>query len=80
MIGDYEREWAARIQENMERMQELGILDLAQTLSYSTAASGRGIGSVRWRQKPMEPGSAGRARVRSASPVPSRRSLGYYFL
>ena len=29
VIGDYEREWAARIQENMERMQELGILDLA---------------------------------------------------
>ena len=71
MIGDYEREWAARIQENMERMQELGILDLAQTLSYSAAASGRGTGSVRWRQKPVEPGSAGRARVRSASPVPS---------
>jgi len=29
VIGDYKREWAARIQENMERMQELGILDLA---------------------------------------------------
>jgi len=28
VIGDYEREWAVRIQENMERMQELGILDL----------------------------------------------------
>jgi len=58
VIGDYEREWAARIQENMERMQELGILDHVQTLSYSAAASGRGTGSVRCRRKPMEPGSA----------------------
>ena len=56
VIGDYEREWAARIQENMERMQELGILDLAQTHSYSAAASGHGTGSVLWRQKPVSRG------------------------
>lgn len=75
VIGDYERERAARIRENMERMQKLGILDLAQTLSYSAAASARGTGSGRRRRKPVDPGPAGGARVKPASPAPSRRSL-----
>jgi hypothetical protein len=77
VIGDYERERAARIRENMERMQKLGILDLAQTLSYSAAGSARGTGSGRRRRKPVDPGPAGGARVKPASPAPSRRSLRY---
>nr|ACL54473.1 unknown [Zea mays] len=75
VIGDYERERDARIRENMERMQKLGILDLAHTLSHCAAASGLGTGSGRWRRKPVEPGSAGGARVKPASPAPSRRPL-----
>ncbi|XP_066313314.1 uncharacterized protein [Miscanthus floridulus] len=55
----------------MERMQWLGILDLAHTLSQSAAASGSG----RWRWKPVEPGSVDVARVKPAPPPPSRRSL-----
>ncbi|XP_066338719.1 cell division protein FtsZ homolog 2-2, chloroplastic-like isoform X1 [Miscanthus floridulus] len=55
----------------MERMQWLGILDLAHTLSQSAAASGSG----RWRRKPVEPGSVDAARVKPAPPPPSRRSL-----
>ncbi|XP_062196921.1 uncharacterized protein LOC133899903 [Phragmites australis] len=73
-VGGYERERDARIRENMERMQKLGILDLAQSLSQSAAASG-GSGSGRWRRKPVEPGSVGVDRVKPASPSPARRSL-----
>ncbi|KAG0530283.1 hypothetical protein BDA96_05G172700 [Sorghum bicolor] len=65
--GEYERQRAARIRENMERMQKLGILDLAHTLSQSAAASGSG---GRRRRKPVEQGSVDAARVK-----PSRRSL-----
>ncbi|XP_066335769.1 uncharacterized protein [Miscanthus floridulus] len=74
VIGDYERQRAARIRENMERMQKLGILDLAHNLSQS-AASGRGAGSGRRRRKPVEPASVDAARVKPAPPAPSRRSL-----
>ncbi|KAF8676352.1 hypothetical protein HU200_047053 [Digitaria exilis] len=74
--GDYELERAARIRENMERMQKLGILDLAQSLTTSAAAgaSGRGSGKGRWRRKPLEPGSVPEAKVKPAPPPPSRRS------
>ncbi|XP_062183410.1 uncharacterized protein LOC133887463 [Phragmites australis] len=70
----YERERDARIRENMERMQKLGILGLAQNLSQSVAASGEG-GSGRWRRKPVEPGSVGAPRAKPVSPSPARRSL-----
>ena len=62
-----------RSPSRMERMQWLGILDLAHTLSQSAAASGSG----RWRWKPVEPGSVDAARVKPAPPPPSRRSLRY---
>jgi hypothetical protein len=74
--AEYERQRAVRIRENMERMQKLGILDLAHNLSQS-AASGRGAGSGRRRRKPVEPGSVEAARVKTAPPAPSRRSLRY---
>ncbi|KAL6842850.1 hypothetical protein ACP4OV_027163 [Aristida adscensionis] len=67
----YEREREARIRENMERMQKLGILDLAQSLSQSAAAAG---GAGRRRRRSVEPGSAAAPRVRPASPSPARRS------
>ncbi|OEL32171.1 hypothetical protein BAE44_0006812 [Dichanthelium oligosanthes] len=74
--GEYERERAARIRENMERMQKLGILDLAHTLNHSAAAGGSGTGSGRWRRRPVEPGSIGAApKVKPAPRAPSRRSL-----
>ncbi|CAL4987397.1 unnamed protein product [Urochloa decumbens] len=78
--GDYERERAARIRENMERMQKLGILDLAQSLTNS-AAGGGGLGGGttgkgRWRRKPVEPGSVGAApKTKPAPRPPARRSL-----
>lgn len=72
--GEYERQRAARIRENMERMQKLGILDLAHTLSHSAAASGSG---GRRRRKPVEQGSVDAARVKPSPPPPSRRSLRY---
>nr|CAB3490072.1 unnamed protein product [Digitaria exilis] len=75
--GDYEQERAARIRENMERMQKLGILDLAQSLTNSAAAagaSGGGSGKGRRRRKPLEPGSVPEAKVKPAPPAPSRRS------
>ncbi|WVZ51085.1 hypothetical protein U9M48_002264 [Paspalum notatum var. saurae] len=65
--GEYERERAARIRENLERMQKLGILDLAHTLAQSAAAR-------RWRRKPVEPGSA-RVDKPAAPAAPLRRSL-----
>ncbi|WVZ51110.1 hypothetical protein U9M48_002287 [Paspalum notatum var. saurae] len=65
--GEYERERAARIRENMERMQKLGILDLAHTLAQSAAAR-------RWRRKPVEPGSV-RVDKPAAPAAPLRRSL-----
>ncbi|CAO2144468.1 unnamed protein product [Urochloa humidicola] len=78
---DYERERAARIRENLERMKKLGIMDLAQTLN-SAAAAGGGLGGGgttgrgRWRRKPVEPGSVGAApKVKPTPPPPSRRSL-----
>jgi hypothetical protein len=78
--AEYERERAARIRENMERMQKLGILDLAQTLNNSASAaaagsSGGGTGRGRWRRKPVEPGSA--PKVKPTPPPPARRSLRY---
>ncbi|PAN51435.1 hypothetical protein PAHAL_9G594200 [Panicum hallii] len=79
--ADYERVRAARIRENMERMQKLGILDLAQTLTNSSfaaaAGSGGGTGRGRWRRKPVETGSAGAPppKVKPAPRAPSRRSL-----
>jgi hypothetical protein len=77
--AEYERERAARIRDNMERMQKLGILDLAQTLNNSAAAaaaagsSGGGTGRGRWRRKPVEPGSA--PKLKPTPPPPARRSL-----
>jgi hypothetical protein len=44
--ADYERERAARIGDNMERMQNLGILDLTQTLNNSTASVGSSGGGT----------------------------------
>ncbi|CAL4992479.1 unnamed protein product [Urochloa decumbens] len=77
--GDYERERAARIRENMERMQKLGILDLAHSLTNSAAAGGLGGGTTgkgRWRRKPVEPGSVGAApKTKPAPRPPARRSL-----
>ena len=55
-----------RSPSRMERMQWLGILDLAHTLSQSAA-----------RVKPVEPGSIDAARVKPAPPPPSRWSLRY---
>ncbi|CAN6363172.1 unnamed protein product [Urochloa humidicola] len=79
--GDYERERAARIRENMERMQKLGILDLAQSLTSSAGGGGGGLGGGAtgrglWRRKPVEPGSAeATPKVKPAPRPPSRRSL-----
>ncbi|WVZ51086.1 hypothetical protein U9M48_002265 [Paspalum notatum var. saurae] len=67
--GEYERERAARIRENMKRMQKLGILDLAQTLAQSAAAA-----RTRHRN-PVEPGCVAATRVKPAPRAPSRRSL-----
>nr|AAS01949.1 expressed protein [Oryza sativa Japonica Group]ABF97214.1 expressed protein [Oryza sativa Japonica Group] len=67
----YEREREARIQENMERMQKLGIRDLANRFNQSAtgfAGGGSWSGSDRWRRK--VPVTAG-----PASPSPARRSL-----
>ena len=83
---DYERVRAARIRENMERMQKLGILDLAHTLTSSSLAaaaagsgSGGGAGRGRPRRKPVEPGSDGAPppKARPAPRAPARRSLRY---
>ncbi|WVZ51063.1 hypothetical protein U9M48_002249 [Paspalum notatum var. saurae] len=67
--GEYERERAARIRENMERMQKLGILDLAHTLAHSAAATGARL------RKAVEPGCGAAARAKPAPRAPSRRSL-----
>ncbi|CAN6363167.1 unnamed protein product, partial [Urochloa humidicola] len=70
--GGYERARAARIWENMERMQKLGILDLAQSLTnwVGDPAEGGGDGS------PSSRGSAGAApKVKPTPPPPARRSL-----
>lgn len=69
----YEREREARIQENMERMQKLGIRDLANRFNQSAtgfAGGGSWSGSDRWRRK--VPVTAG-----PASPSPARRSLRF---
>uniref|UniRef100_A0A0D9XTA3 Zinc-finger domain-containing protein n=1 Tax=Leersia perrieri TaxID=77586 RepID=A0A0D9XTA3_9ORYZ len=73
----YEREREARIRENMERMQKLGLLDLATRFNQSAGGgSGRGRGLGRPR-KPVTPGSVavGVGRSKPASPSPARRSL-----
>uniref|UniRef100_A0ACD5X0M4 Uncharacterized protein n=1 Tax=Avena sativa TaxID=4498 RepID=A0ACD5X0M4_AVESA len=69
----YEREREARIRENMERMQKMGLLDLANRFNQSATPAGtRG----RWRRKPETPGSPGGApRMKPAAPLPVRRSL-----
>lgn len=68
----YEREREARIRENMERMQQLGLLDLATRFNQSATPSGR----RRWQRKPETPGSDGAApRMKPANPTPTRRSL-----
>jgi cell division cycle-associated protein 7 len=68
----YEAEREARIRENMARMQKLGILDLAQSVTQSAASTG---GRGRWRKKPVEPGSIAAPGVKPAAPSPARRSL-----
>jgi hypothetical protein len=77
----YEREREARIRENMERMQQMGLLDLASRFNQSAtpAATGTGTGRGRWRRKPETPGSpaAGAPRVKPAAPLPVRRSLRF---
>ena len=60
-VGEYEREREARIRENMERMQKLGIIDLAQTLNQCAGS--------------LAPARRGRVRHKPALPAPSRRSL-----
>uniref|UniRef100_A0A0E0D2Z4 Uncharacterized protein n=1 Tax=Oryza meridionalis TaxID=40149 RepID=A0A0E0D2Z4_9ORYZ len=67
----YEREREARIQENMERMEKLGLRDLANRSNQSAtgfAGGGSGSGSDRWKRKVSV--TAG-----PASPSPARRSL-----
>ncbi|EEC68379.1 hypothetical protein EE612_056212 [Oryza sativa] len=74
----YERERAERIRENMERMQKLGILDLATRFNQSAGGlAGSGSGRGRGRRKaPVTPGSVGVGRmIKPASPSPARRSL-----
>ncbi|XP_006663533.1 cell division cycle-associated 7-like protein [Oryza brachyantha] len=73
----YEREREARIRENMERMQKLGILDLASRFNRSASGfAGGGSGSGRGRRKaPVAPGSVGAVKTKPASPSPARRSL-----
>ncbi|VAH73867.1 unnamed protein product [Triticum turgidum subsp. durum] len=73
----YEREREARIKENMERMQKLGLVDLATRFNQSATPAGTGTGRGRWRRRPETPGSpdAAAPRIRTASPVPARRSL-----
>ncbi|KAF7035521.1 hypothetical protein CFC21_046386 [Triticum aestivum] len=75
----YEREREARIKENMERMQKLGLVDLATCFNQSAtpAGAGTGTGRGRWRRRPETPGSPAAAapRIRTASPMPARRSL-----
>ncbi|KAF0895723.1 hypothetical protein E2562_014334 [Oryza meyeriana var. granulata] len=75
----YEREREARIRENMERMQKLGILDLASRFNQSAsgfASGGSGSGSGRGRRRSaVTPGSVGADKTKPASPSPARRSL-----
>jgi hypothetical protein len=76
----YERERAERIRENMERMQKLGILDLATRFNQSAGGlAGSGSGRGRGRRKaPVTPGSVGVGRmIKPASPSPARRSLRF---
>uniref|UniRef100_A0A0E0KFQ8 Uncharacterized protein n=1 Tax=Oryza punctata TaxID=4537 RepID=A0A0E0KFQ8_ORYPU len=62
----YEREREARIRENMERMQKLGIRDLANRFNQPVAGfAGGGTG-----RRKLAPVTAG-----PASPSPARRSL-----
>ncbi|KAG8090686.1 hypothetical protein GUJ93_ZPchr0011g28854 [Zizania palustris] len=71
----YELEREARIRENMERMQKLGMLDLASRLNQSASGAG-GSGRGRGRPKaPVKLGSVGSPRTKPAYPSPARRSL-----
>ena len=73
----YEREREARIRENRERMQQMGLLDLGTRFNQSATPVGTGRG--RWRRKPETPGSAsaGAPTVKPAAPLPVRRSLRF---
>ncbi|KAG8081727.1 hypothetical protein GUJ93_ZPchr0014g47547 [Zizania palustris] len=72
----YEREREARIRENMERLQKLGILDLASRFNQSSSGAGGAGGRGRGRRKaPVTPGSVVAHRAKPASPSPARRSL-----
>lgn len=75
----YEREREARIKENMERMQKLGLVDLATRFNQSATPTGTGTGRGLWRRRPETPGSPAAAapRIKSASPMPARRSLRF---